>query len=248
MLLSDWTLALGFALIAFVYASVGFGGGSSYLALLAVVGLPFQEIRLTALLCNVVVVTGGTWIFWQNRQLDGPKILPLVAISIPAAYWGTQMRISEATFFQWLGLSLIAAALLLWFQPKPLENKPVNTSKPLRDGILGGSIGLLSGMVGIGGGIFLSPSLHLLRWDTGRKIAATASVFILANSLAGLAGQLAHLPANLCWSRVAVLAGAVLLGGQAGARVSMARFDAVLIRRVTAALILMAGVEVLTKH
>lgn len=249
MLLSDWTLALGFALIAFVYASVGFGGGSSYLALLAVAGLPFQEIRFTALLCNVVVVSGGTWIFWQNRQLDARKILPLVAVSVPAAFFGGSMRISEEVFFRALGLSLMAAALLLWFQPKPLADKPVATEpKPLRDTALGGGIGLLSGMVGIGGGIFLSPLLHVLRWDSARKIAATASVFILANSLAGLAGQWAHLPAHLCWSRVAMLSAAVLLGGQLGSRVSMARFDPVLIRRVTAVLVAVAGAEVLMKH
>lgn len=241
----DWLLALSFALIAFVYASVGFGGGSSYLALLAVVGLPFQEIRLTALLCNVVVVTGGTWIFFQNRQLDGRKILPLVAVSIPAAFLGAKMRISQETFFLMLGLSLIAAAVLLWFQPKPLADNAVSASKPMRDGLLGGSIGLLSGMVGIGGGIFLSPLLHLLRWDVARKIAATASVFILVNSLAGLAGQLSRLPADLNWPRILLLGAAVLMGGQVGSRVSMARFNPLLIRRVTAVLVLAAGIEVM---
>jgi len=243
----DFVLAIAFAAIAFIYASVGFGGGSSYLALLAVAGLPFQEIRLTALLCNVVVVTGGTWIFFQNGHLNERKILPLVAVSVPAAYFGATLRISEATFFQLLGLSLVAAALLLWFQPKSLKNKVLKDSKPVRDGLLGGSVGLLSGMVGIGGGIFLSPLLHLLRWDAARKIAATASVFILANSLAGLAGQLTHLPPNLNWPRVVLLGCAVLLGGQLGARVSMARFDPLLIRRVTAVLVLVAGVEVLWK-
>lgn len=244
----DWSLALCFALIAFVYASVGFGGGSSYLALLAVAGLPFPEIRLTALLCNVVVVTGGTWIFFQKKQLHGRKILPLVALSVPAAFLGGKMPISQETFFLLLGLSLIVAAVLLWFQPKPLVDKPIPTPKPARDGLLGGSIGLLSGMVGIGGGIFLSPLLHLLRWDEARKIAATASVFILANSLAGLAGQLTQLPAGLNGWRILLLGAAVLLGGQIGSRFSMAHFDPLLIRRVTAVLVLAAGLEVLIRH
>lgn len=245
--LPDFALAVAFAAIAFIYASVGFGGGSSYLALLAVAGLPFREIRLTALLCNVVVVTGGTWIFFQNGHLDKRKILPLVAASVPAAFFGATMRISEAAFFQLLGLSLVAAALLLWFQPKFLENKHIAPAKPIRDGLLGGSVGLLSGMVGIGGGIFLSPLLHLLRWDAARRIAAAASAFILANSLAGLAGQLTQLPPDLNWHRVVLLGCAVLLGGQVGARVSMARFNPVLIRRMTAGLVLVAGVEVLWK-
>ena len=214
MMLSDWWLALCFAFIAFVYASVGFGGGSSYLALLAVAGLPFQEIRLTALVCNVIVVTGGILIFFQNKQLDGRKILPLVAVSVPMAFLGAKMRLSQETFFLLLGLSLVAAAVLLWFQAKPQRDKEqFAVPQPVRDGLLGGCIGWLSGMVGIGGGIFLSPLLHLLHWDTARKIAATASVFILVNSIAGLAGQLTHLPEGLNWLRILLLGGAVLAGG-----------------------------------
>ena len=96
-----------------------------------------------------------------------------------------------------------------------------------------------------GGGIFLSPLLHLLSWDVARKIAATASVFILVNSLAGLAGQLSRLPADVNWPRILLLGGAVLLGGQAGSRISMARFNPLLIRRVTAVLVLAAGIQIM---
>lgn len=248
-MLPDWSLALFFLAIAFLYASVGFGGGSSYLAILAVAGLPLPEIRLTALVCNIIVVTGGAWIFWQNKQLDVRKIWPLVAASVPLAFLGAKMRLEENTFFKLLGITLLAAALLLWSQPKkPEESSPVAPPQPGRDALLGGSIGLLSGMVGIGGGIFLSPLLHFFRWDTARKIAATASVFILANSLAGIVGQLTQLPSNLHWGRIALLGAAVLVGGQAGSRLSIARFDPLLIRRITAVLVFAAGVEVLWKH
>lgn len=247
-MLPDWSLALFFAVIAFVYASVGFGGGSSYLALLALAGLPFREIRFIALICNVIVVTGGTFIFFQNKQLDWRKILPLVAVSVPMAFWGARMRISQETFFMLLGTSLIVAAVLLWFQPQRATGEPNTPPQLARDGALGGGIGLLSGMVGIGGGIFLSPLLHLFRWDTARKIAATASVFILVNSLAGLAGQMTHLPSDLNWQRVALLGSAVLVGGQIGSRVSMKGFPPQIIRRLTAILVLVAGVEVLWKH
>lgn len=245
----DWGIALGFVAIAFIYSSVGFGGGSSYLALLAVAGLPFQEIRLTALLCNIIVVTGGTIIFFRNKQLDTRKILPLVLASVPAAFLGAKLHISEASFFLLLGASLLAAAVLLWVQPQQaggLESPP--PPYPLRDGLAGAGIGGLSGMVGIGGGIFLSPLLHLLRWDSARKIAATASVFILVNSIAGIAGQLTHFPENLNWERITLLCAAVFLGGQAGARLSNARFSLVLIRRLTAVLVFAAGIEVLWKH
>ncbi|MEO6758694.1 MAG: sulfite exporter TauE/SafE family protein, partial [Saprospiraceae bacterium] len=242
-MLPDWSLALFFLIIAFTYASVGFGGGSSYLAILAVAGLPFPEIRLTALICNILVVTGAVLLFWQHKQLDLRKILPLVLVSIPLAFIGAKMRIEEAVFFKLLGCSLLAASTLLWFQPaKPLDDLTVSgASKPGREALLGGDIGLLSGMVGIGGGIFLSPILHILRWDTARKIAATASVFILVNSLAGLGGQLAQLPADLNWNRILLLGSAVFVGGQLGSRISIKTFDARLIRRITALLVFMAG-------
>lgn len=243
----DWLLALAFMTIAFIYASVGFGGGSSYLAILALAGLPFQEIRLTALICNIIVVTGGVWIFYRNKQINLQKIVPLVALSVPAAFLGAKMRISQETFFVMLGISLLAAAALLWFQPKREDEDNFSAPQTARDGLMGGSIGLLSGMVGIGGGIFLSPVLHFFRWDTARKIAATASVFILVNSISGIAGQLTHLPADLHWSRIAILGGAVLLGGQAGARISSSYFNPLLIRRMTAVLVFIAGMEVLTR-
>lgn len=237
-----------FAVIAFIYASVGFGGGSSYLALLALAGLPFREIRLTALICNIIVVTGGTWIFLKNKQINWRKITPLVAASIPLAFLGAKMRISEETFFLLLGVSLLAVAVLLWFQPQKSAEGSIASPRPARDSLLGGGIGLLSGMVGIGGGIFLSPLLHLSRWDTTRKIAATASVFILVNSVSGIAGQLTNLPTDINWQRVAFLGGAVLLGGQLGSRISMARFNPLIIRRLTALLVFVAGLEVLWRH
>ncbi|MEO6039268.1 MAG: TSUP family transporter, partial [Saprospiraceae bacterium] len=97
-------------------------------------------------------------------------------------------------------------------------------------------------------GIFLSPVLHFRRWDTARKIAATASIFILVNSLAGVAGQLTQLPTELKWNRILLLGIAVLVGGQAGSRISIRYFDLLLIRRVTALLVFAAGLEVLWKH
>lgn len=241
-------LALAFCLIAFVYASVGFGGGSSYLALLALAGLPFAEIRLNALLCNVIVVSGGVLVYWRHGQLDFRKILPLVAASVPAAFLGASMRLHEAVFFKILGISLLTAGLLLWLQPRDHVGD-TGKAAPRRwfDALAGAGTGWLSGMVGIGGGIFLSPMLHFFRWDSAKKIAATASVFILANSLAGLAGQMSHLPDAIDWQRTLLLCGAVLLGGQVGSRVSQRRFSLLLIRRLTAALVFFAGLEVLFK-
>lgn len=243
-------LLIFFLVISFVYASVGFGGGSSYLAVLALYALPFKELRLIALICNIIVVTGGVYIYVKNDQINWKKIIPFVLLSIPMAYLGAVVRISQDTFFVILGCSLIIAAVLLWIKTnaeRASSIQKVQKNGFLKNSILGGSIGFLSGMVGIGGGIFLSPVLNLMKWDISKKIAATASVFILVNSVSGIAGQLTTLPANINYTRIILLCLAVLIGGQAGSRLAI-RFTPVVIRRVTAVLVFCAGVEVLFKH
>jgi uncharacterized membrane protein YfcA len=246
--MSHYELLLFFLIISFVYASVGFGGGSSYLAILALYGLPFKELRLIALVCNILVVSGGVYIYLKNGQVNWKKILPFVLLSVPMAYVGAILRISEDTFFVTLGGSLIVAAVLLWVKTSAASVHPIE--KPSRgaiNGALGGTIGFLSGMVGIGGGIFLSPLLNLMKWDTSKKIAATASVFILVNSVSGIAGQLTTLPDNIDYSRIVLLCLAVVVGGQTGSRLAT-KFNLLVIRRITAILVFCAGTEVLFKH
>lgn len=249
--MEHWEIAFFFLIIAFTYASVGFGGGSSYLAILAIYALPFKEIRLIALLCNIIVVTSGTIIFIRNKQTDWKKIIPVAIISVPLAFMGARMKISQDTFFIILGCSLLVAGVLLWLKTKPDNAETVNPQGKyhyVKDGILGGSIGFLSGMVGIGGGIFLSPLLNLLKWDTAKKIAATASVFILVNSISGIAGQLGTLNENINYTRIIILCIAVFIGGQIGSRMGAAKFNPVIIKRITALLVFFAGIEVLSKH
>lgn len=249
--MDHYELLLLFFSIAFLYASVGFGGGSSYLAILAMYQLPFREIRLIALVCNVIVVTGGILVYLRNKQVNWKKILPLVLTSVPMAFVGARLKISQDTFFIVLGLSLLAAAILLWIRTRPNNDtveEPGQRTSLLQDAALGGAIGFLSGMVGIGGGIFLSPILNLSRWDSAKKIAATASVFILVNSISGIAGQLSHLPEDISYARIGLLALAVFAGGQLGSRMGAVKFNPFLIRRITAVLVFFAGIEVLFKH
>jgi uncharacterized membrane protein YfcA len=244
-------ILLFFFMIAFIYASVGFGGGSSYLAILALYALPFKEMRLIALICNIIVVTGGTIIFIKNKQVNRKKILPLALISVPMAFLGARIKLSQDTFFIILGCSLIVAAVLLWIKTRNITLEDVNAvtkNTYVKDGLLGGSIGLLSGMVGIGGGIFLSPLLNLIKWDTPKKIAATASVFILVNSIGGIAGQLTNLLPAFNITRIILLCIAVFLGGQLGSRTGAVKFNPIVIRRMTAVLVFAAGVEVLYDH
>lgn len=242
-----------FFFIAAVYASAGFGGGSSYLAAMAVFGLGMDTMRPAALLCNIVVVAGGTWIYWNKGFLNLRKILPLCLASIPLAFLGGWTPLKEKTFFLLLGGCLVVSALLMLFQraaaaavssPAPDSVHPA----PVLSAVMGGSIGYLSGVVGIGGGIFLSPLLHLLRWDAPKNIAATASFFILVNSIFGLAGQFWGGRFQFDPAFVLPLLAAVLLGGQVGSRLSVFQFRQEQVRWLTAALVLYAGVNILWKN
>jgi uncharacterized protein len=247
--MQHWEILFFFLAIAAVYASVGFGGGSSYLAILTFYAFPFQEMKLTALICNIIVVTGGTLIYVRKKQVNWRKVIPLVAASVPMAYLGAIIKLSQDTFFIILGCSLLAAAVLLWIKTRKYDTEVVSyKANYFKEAAIGGLIGLLSGMVGIGGGIFLSPVLNLMKWDTSKKIAATASLFILVNSISGIAGQATHLTEYVSTNRIALLCVAVVVGGQIGSRMGALKFDHLTVRRVTAVLVFAAGVEVLVKH
>ncbi len=236
--------------MAALYSSVGFGGGSSYLAILALYSLEYRLVRATALLCNIVVVSAGTYIFYKKGYLNWQKVLPLVGTSVPLAFVGGMLKISEKTFFIQLGISLLVAGVLMLIQPakKTVEEDQFAPSKPLTDAGIGGGIGFLSGMVGIGGGIFLAPLLHLMNWDKARNIAATASFFILVNSVSGLFGQLAQPGFNLDWQFAGYLMLAVFLGGQVGSRFGAVRLPPKVVRILTAILVMYVAVSLLVKY
>ncbi len=241
-------LAAAFFLTALLYASVGFGGGSTYTALLVFVGTDYRVLPVVALACNIIVVTGGSIRFARAGLVPWRKVLPLVAVSVPLAFLGGLSPIREAAFLLLLGLSLLAAGALLVLQ-RPAPAGDTAPPRPLTDGALGGAVGYLSGLVGIGGGIFLSPIQHLMRWAGPRQIAATASVFILVNSIAGLAGQLTKLgtagASNLiAWWPLFV---AVLIGGQIGSHMGIRLFSEPLVRRATGLLILSIAIQLLWK-
>jgi uncharacterized membrane protein YfcA len=238
-------LALSFFVISLVYSSVGFGGGSSYLALMAVMGVSQETMRPSALLCNIIVVVGGVYIFWKEGHLDLRKSWPFIVASVPFAFLGGSWKISEHNFFILLGSTLVLASIALWIRPNEGDKK-LSENLPLNIGLSAG-VGFLSGLVSIGGGIFLSPILHLTRWDNARKISALASVFILANSISGLAGQFLR-NASIDWKFIVPLLIAVMAGGQIGSRLGAKRFNSLYIRRITAALILIAGLNILKDH
>src|SRR5258706_10226028 len=243
-----YILILSFFLIALIYSSVGFAGGSSYLALMGVMAVNFQVLKPTALLCNILVATGGTIIFYKENLIDLKKDWPFLAASVPCAFVGGYWPVKENTFFQILGMTLVVASFFLWIQRSStkIENKNPSNAILLPLG-LGGGIGFLSGVSSIGGGIFLSPVLHLVNWDKARKISALASLFILVNSVSGLAGQLSQ-SSEIDWNFVWPLLIAVFVGGQIGSRLGARTFNPLYIKRITAVLILLAGVYIVIVH
>lgn len=242
-------LALSFFVVALLYSAAGFGGGSSYLALLSLVFTSFFMIRTTALVCNLLVVSGSCLLFYRAGALQLKKGLPFIISSIPLAYIGAQFKLEERHFFILLGGALILAAALLIFQTFLHKQKSSSGQYPQSlSYLIGAAVGLLSGLVGIGGGIFLAPILHYLKWDKARSIAALASFFILANSLAGIGGLLSSGTFTVFWPALAVLMGAVLLGGQVGVRLSILRIPQKGIRLITAILVFGVGLRLLINN
>lgn len=243
---------LAFFVTALLYASVGFGGGSTYNAILVLSGVDYRAIPLIALACNMIVVSGGVWHFSRNGHLQLKRILPWIAFSIPASFAGGLIPVTEIYFIGLLGFALLLSGIrLLWPQKlksAAVENIPAD--HVLVPPVLGSMLGLLAGITGIGGGIFLAPVLHLTGWGNAKHIAAAASLFILVNSLAGITGQALKLNDSailpLALSYWALLP-AVLAGGQIGSWLGASRIRAEIVKKMTACLILYVAIRLLVR-
>ncbi len=241
-------LAIGFFVIALIYSAVGFGGGSTYIALLALSDYPAEVVPLIALPCNIAVVSVGSYLAVHRRDFDWRLSVPFFVASVPMAFVGGLIPLDATVYFLLLGLSLAIAGVSLIVRTAPDGATNLGARGWGLASVIGGGLGLLSGMVGIGGGIFLAPILHHLRWASSKTIAALCSFFILINSLSGLAGQTLKTGTDSAISglyEAIPLLIAVVLGGVVGGRFVIEGVANQRVAQLTGLLVLLVGVRIL---
>ena len=238
-------LSILFILTATLYSSVGFGGGSTYLALLLIWEVPYFIFPIIALLCNIIVVSGNCFNYIRAGNFNLKLLIPYLIGSVPLAFIGGSLQIDKSLFEIFLFLVLSLAGILLLFKFKSYDDNEENYRKiPIIISIFIGTIlGFVSGVVGIGGGIFLSPILFLLRAGKPKHIVTTASLFILINSLSGIFGQLTK---NVVFNEISnywLLLLAVFIGGQIGNFLNLKVFPTRLLALVTSGLVIFVAIR-----
>ena len=232
-----------FLLMAVLYSSVGQGGGSGYLAAMALIGVAPENFRLIALSLNVVVASIGLVKFRRAGHFDGRLLLPFALASVPAALVGGALSLPGQVFKPLMGVVLLwAAILVIWKPPVPEGEEKGRPPVPVSL-IVGAGIGFLSGMVGIGGGIFLAPFLVLGGWASARTTAAVSSGFILVNSISALVGVFSHTQAVPTF--LPIWMGVVALGGWLGAEYGANRFRPITLHRLLALVLFVAGMKII---
>ena len=238
-------LSILFFITAILYSSVGFGGGSTYLALLLIWDIPYFIFPIIALLCNIIVVSGNSFNYIRAGNHNFKLILPFLIGSVPLAFFGGTLKIEKDIFEILLFFVLSVAGILLLINNKSYENNNLIIKKLnfLISLVIGSVLGLISGIVGIGGGIFLSPILFLLKAEKPKIIVTTASLFILVNSISGVFGQLTkenilteilnYIPLFIC----------VFLGGLLGNYLNLKIFTSRVLAIITALLVMFVSIR-----
>ncbi len=244
-------LVFAFFITALLYAMAGLGGGSTYSALLVLSEVDFRVLPTIALGCNIIVTASCSVQFARHGYVPWRGLLPILAASVPMAFIGGLLPVQKWMFTLLLGVALLVSGVLMITQDLrlgPTVKRSMRSNDALVHAGIGGGIGLLAGIVGIGGGIFLAPILHLLNWNAARIITGACSVFIMTNSVAGLGGQLLKLQhfemlgavTNHVW-----LFPTVLAGGLIGNRINRQYLSPIWIRRITGVLIVYVAVRLL---
>ncbi len=230
-------LTLGVLLIAFLYSSVGHAGASGYIAVMALFSVAPEVIKPAALTLNILVASLASWQFWRAGHFSWPLFWPFGLAAIPMAFLGGYINLPGHAFKMLVGILLLVSAARLLVRP-PEEAEPQAPSKPVALAA-GGALGLLAGLTATGGGIFLTPLVIFMHWAHTKTAAAVSAVFILGNSIAGLAGNVSatqQIPAL-----VLPLALAVIIGGAAGSYLGSRKLPHSAIKRLLAVVLAIAG-------
>lgn len=240
-----WEIIPLFFLVAFLFSSVGHGGASGYLALFALAGLARSEIAPVVLVLNILVASSSFINYYRAKHFSIQLLLPFIISSIPAAFVGGLLKVSSFTFAIILGSVLLLAAVRLLLVKDQIETRWQKYSgKAFYWGIpIGFVIGILSGITGVGGGIFLSPFLLLTGWADAKKTAAVSGAFIILNSLSALVAKSLSAPINL---DIALILGVVvLIAGQLGSRLGAFKFQPEILQKLLGAVLLIAGFKII---
>jgi uncharacterized protein len=234
-------LTAGVFVIAVLYSSVGHAGASGYIAVMSLLSLAPADIKPTALALNVLVASIASWQFYRAGHFSWKLFWPFAMFSVPFAFLGGYISLPTHTFKIILGLVLLYSALRFLFVPK--HDKMISAPPRLQALMSGAGIGLLSGFTGTGGGIFLTPLLLFKGWAQVKQAAAISALFILVNSVAGLAGYASN--AKSLPTIILPLFVAAALGGGIGSYLGSRRFDAVIIKRFLAFVLLIASTKLM---
>ena len=234
-------LLIGIAVVAFLYSSVGHAGASGYIAVMSLCGLAATFVRPTALVLNILVACIGTFQFWRAGHFSWRLFWPFALLSVPCAYLGGYLRLPSELLKMLIGAVLLFSAARLFFR----HRDPADVTLPAQPAAIGAgaAIGFLSGLTGTGGGIFLTPLLLFCRWATIKRAAAVSVLFILVNSIAGLAGFLTsgqQVPQS-AW----LLAIGAVLAGTAGSYLGSQHFPVRTISLLLAIVLVIAGCKLL---
>ncbi|MBU1421629.1 MAG: sulfite exporter TauE/SafE family protein [Bacteroidetes bacterium] len=241
----SWEVLPLFLIIAFLYSSVGHGGASGYLALFALLGVARSEIAPVVLVLNIIVAVGGFINYYRAKHFNYKLLLPFIIGSIPGAFFGGLIKVPQDVFIIILGGVLLLASFRLLLVKNQLESR----WEKVRDRIfligipVGFLLGILAGITGIGGGIFLSPLLLLMGWADVKKTAAVSSAFIVLNSLSGLFAKV--LSYTIHWDIILILGIVVVAGGQIGSRLGAYKFNPTVLQRLLGAVLLIAGLKMI---
>ncbi len=231
-------LSLAILLIAFLYSSVGHAGASGYIAVMTLFGLAPTVIKPSALVLNILVASLTAWQFWRAGHFSWSLFWPFAVLSIPLAFLGGYINLPTQVFKLLVGLVLLYSAVRFFFESKTDNWEIQPPSKPLAV-VTGAGLGLLSGLTGTGGGIFLTPLMIFLRWSTTKTASAVSALFILVNSMAGLLGNLSSTKQLPVFALPIALA--AVSGGAVGSYLGSQRFSVGFIKKLLAVVLLIAG-------